>query len=52
MTIEEKAAKFDEIQKALWDAIKLGHPLQSMMAANIVRRFEIPGPDGEDPESA
>jgi hypothetical protein len=52
MTPEDKVKKYDEIAKALWDAARGGHPLQSIMAANIIRQFEIESPEGDGPEDA
>ncbi len=55
MTDAEKIAIFNEIQAGLWGVILGTTPanlMQQMMAAQMVRTFEIPGPNGEDPEGA
>lgn len=52
MTVEEKAEKFDEIQRGLWDLAKKDNMLVSMVSANLIRSFGIVSPSGEDPESA
>ena len=52
MTTEEKAKKYDEIARFLWEGAVNGNPLQSMLAAQYIRALEIPSPEGDDPESA
>jgi hypothetical protein len=52
MTDEEKIEKFDELQKWLWEIAKHGNAQHSILMAHIIREFQIPSPDGEDPESA
>jgi hypothetical protein len=52
MSDAEKAAKFDELQRWLWDAAKFGNLLQSTMAAALIRQFDIASPEGENAESA
>jgi len=52
MTTKEKAVIFDKIQIELWNGARQGNPLQSTVAASLIRRFKIPGPNGEDPEDA
>jgi len=52
MTTKEKVVIFDKIQIELWDRARRGDPLQSTVAASLIRRFEVPGPDGEDPDDA
>lgn len=52
MTEKEKAKKYDAIVKHLWDMAIHGTPLQSALAAALIRQNEITGPNGEDPEEA
>lgn len=52
MSDAEKIAKFDELQRWLWDAAEVGNLFQSTMAAALIRQFSIPSPTGEDPEGA
>ncbi len=52
MTDKEKIKKFEEIQKQLWKTAAEGNVLQSIMASNIIRLFEIPGPNGQRPEES
>jgi len=55
MSDEEKVAAFNRIQESLW-GIVLGsidaNMLQQTIAAQYIRGFKIPGPNGENPESA
>ena len=52
MSPEEKIAAFERIQKQLWDLAQEGNIGQSVFAAALIRQLEIPGPNGEDPDSA
>lgn len=52
MTEEDKVAKFDEIQKYLWDMALHGNMMQSTLGAAIIRNLSIYGPNGEDPDDA
>jgi len=52
MTQKQKAAKFDKIQKLLWDMAMHGNLLQSTMAAALIRKLKTPGSDGSDPNDA
>jgi len=52
MTEKQKAAKFNKIQKALWDMAVRGNLLQSTLASVMIRQFKIEAPNGEDPGQA
>lgn len=52
VTDEEKIAKFQEVQRYLWNGALGGNALVSCMCAAIIRNLQIPGPDGEDPADA
>lgn len=52
VAMSEKAEKFDTLQRALWDTALHGNVLQSTMAAALIRSFDLPSPEGDDPESA
>jgi hypothetical protein len=52
MSTEEKVAKFEQIQKTLWEMAKYGNLMQSTLAAALIRQLEIESPEGEEPESA
>lgn len=52
MTEPEKAAKFDQIQAALWAMATRGNLLQSTMAAALIQQLGIPSPEGDEPEQA
>lgn len=52
MTDAEKIKKFELIQERLWVIAKRGTMMESTLAASLIRLFEIPSPNGEDPEGA
>ena len=52
MTNEEKAAKYDDIQKELWNLARHGNVLQSTLASVIILRVDIPSPEGDEPDDA
>jgi len=52
MTNDEKAAKYDELVAWLWDTAMGDELFLATVAAAIIRRHEIPGPDGEEPDDA
>ncbi len=52
MTDQEKIDIFNRIQKELWEAVISGNPLQSLMASAWIRKFNIIGPNDEDPEES
>lgn len=52
MTEDQKAKKFEQIQAHLWGMVIQGNPLQSAMAAGLIRTLAIEGPDGQDPDDA
>ena len=52
MTDAEKIEKFDQLRDWLWTAAEFGNPLQSTLAAALIRQFGIVSEFGDDPESA
>lgn len=55
MTDAEKIAKFEELQRAIWGIVLGNTPanlVQQLFAAQAIRAFKIPGPNGEQPEDA
>ncbi len=52
MRQEEKAEKYDKIRDWLWDAAVSGNTFQSTIAAMLIHKFHIEGPNGEEPDEA
>lgn len=55
LTPRDMIQKYLSIQAMLWGGVKGDiqvNLLQQTMFAGLIRTFDIPGPNGEDPESA
>lgn len=50
--LKVKAEKFEKIRDGLWDTAQNGNNFAQIMTAQIIRAFDIEGPNGEDPEGA